>query len=150
MFITDLFVAFIVATMLSALLLGVFEWRHPIRPASWHGGLFLFLLLLLVTWAGGLWLVPVGPELWGVAWLSFLIMGLLAAMIIIAIAVPVTRPPRPGAGRGSPRDVRATAETPADEVRTDVETAVASVFGMFFWILVVALGAAIIIKYAVG
>src|SRR5215471_6809262 len=48
----------------------------------------LLLILFLATWAGGIWLVPIGPRLWGVAWASFVAVGFLVALLIGALIGP--------------------------------------------------------------
>jgi hypothetical protein len=65
--------------------------RHAPGPLS--GALFLFLLLLLGTWAVGTWVRPVGPMLGGVPWLAFMIIGLALAVFIAAVSVPWAPPP---------------------------------------------------------
>src|SRR5690349_10349883 len=56
--------------------------RQRIGPLSTFA---LVLVLFLSTWAGGLWLVPIGPRLWGVAWGSFLAVGLFVALLMAAL-----------------------------------------------------------------
>jgi hypothetical protein len=57
---------------------------------------FLLLVLFFATWAGGIWLVPVGPRVWGVSWLSFLSVALVVGLFITGFAhhaVPRTAAP---------------------------------------------------------
>lgn len=59
------------------------------RPKPEPLSLFLLLLILfLATWAGGIWLVPIGPKLWGVAWAGFVAVGFLVALLIGALIGP--------------------------------------------------------------
>jgi hypothetical protein len=90
---------------------------------------FLFVVFLLVTWAGGLWVTPFGPTLWGVAWLPLVIVALLAALLLIAAAPERYRFPTRPAGREA--------------------AGVAAVvgFGIFFWILAILLLAVIGVGY---
>jgi hypothetical protein len=62
---------------------------------------FLLLVILLGTWAGGIWLVPIGPRLWGASWLGFLIVGLLVSLLVATAVVP------PSAARALPSSRRA-------------------------------------------
>lgn len=45
----------------------------------------LFTILLGGTWGGGQLLVPMGPPLWGVTWLSLFVAGFLCAVVSGAI-----------------------------------------------------------------
>lgn len=50
-----------------------------------QGGFWIyFLVLFFIMWAGGLWLYPVGPYLWGVSWLPLFFIGLVAALLLSA------------------------------------------------------------------
>jgi hypothetical protein len=53
--------------------------RRPIVVTSY------FIVLFLLIWAGGIWLRPMGPELWGVRFLNFLIVGSLATLFLLAL-----------------------------------------------------------------
>lgn len=88
--------ALVISMLCAALLLPVtarsgFRLRHPdIEP----GSIFVTLLILfLATWAGGVWLVPIGPRIWGVAWGSFVVVGLIIALVIVAVSTVDERPP---------------------------------------------------------
>jgi hypothetical protein len=96
MFVIEFVFALVISMLCAAFLLPVtarsgFRTRHPeIEP----GSIFLTILILfLATWAGGIWLVPVGPRLWGVAWGSFVVVGLVVALVIAAVSRPDDRPP---------------------------------------------------------
>ena len=77
------------------------------------GILFTFLIFLygkhrrpvVLIWAGGIWLRPAGPLLWGVSFINFLIVGLVATLLILAFSPPpedgaVLRKESANAGRG--------------------------------------------------
>ena len=119
--------------LLFSLLLGAgLGWRHPARRDDAGGSLaFAFLILLLSIWAFGAWITPWGPVFYGVPWLSLLLVGLFVTLLILAISAPSRRPRRP-----------ATAVTPERE-----EEAAAAVFGTFFWLLLLGLLIAIVVKY---
>jgi O-antigen ligase len=76
MLLLELFAALTVALVLSALFT-LATWKRGSRK-----GLFwLFLILFLATWAGGVWMKPFGPVLWGIHRLSFLFAGAVVALI---------------------------------------------------------------------
>jgi hypothetical protein len=107
MFVVEFVFAFVISMLCAAMLLPVtaqagWRVRHPsIEPISVFA---MLLILFLATWAGGIWLVPVGPRLWGVAWGGFVVVGLFVALLIGAVsreqakAMDVARAPR---ARGS-------------------------------------------------
>jgi len=60
--------------------------------ANWKAGLaFYFLILFLATWAGGIWIVPVGPSFNGLFWMPFVAAGLLFALLLTAVLSKTTR-----------------------------------------------------------
>lgn len=130
MVLLELFFAFLFALVFSAVLTRGYGWRHPARPDAGPAGLFLFLILFLAIWAGGVWLAPFGPMVWGVAYIPFLIVAIVVTLLLIAAA-----PPR------RPKS--------SEEVVKEAEEAATAglVFGLFFWILLIALAAAVILKY---
>ena len=106
----ELFIAFIIAFVLSLLFGAAFRWERPGRPGLWPSIFFLFVIIFLVTWAIGGWVTPVGPAVSGIYWLSFLIVGVIVALILAAAIPPRracsrrrTRAPRACRCRGSRR-----------------------------------------------
>jgi hypothetical protein len=132
MFFADLLFAFLVALLLSLLFV-------PLRgPRGARDGrsavsaiVFFFLILFLASWAGGLWLTPVGPPLWGAYWVPILLFGVFVALLLSAASEPPRRYNR-----------RRTPEAPEAEAAVAAAT-----FGLMFWILMVALLAAVIAGY---
>lgn len=126
MFLLDLLFVFMFALLLTALF-GAGFCRHR------DSGILLgfFIVLFLAIWAGGIWIVPFGPYLWGVPWLTFLLMGLLMALLLSTFSTPDWRP-------------RTRAEAVA---RAEEASAAVVFFNVFFWILVVVLIVAIIARY---
>ena len=133
MFWIDLLFVLLFAILLTSILSAGLGWRHPRSPGFAPALIFLFVVLLLGMWAGGLWIVPVGPLLWDVPWLTFLLVGLLVALLILAAAAPATRP-RP--------------RTPTEAAEETEEAVIAgTVFTAFFWVLVIGLLIAIVVGY---
>ncbi len=134
MFFLDLIAAILIALIFSLILVGVFGWQRPGREGAGPALLFLFLLLLVVVWAGGVWLEPVGPIIWGIAWIPFIVIGFLATLMVLALI-----PPR------KPRTRREAMQQA--EAQTTVEAGVDVAISVFFWLLVLLLIVAIIIRY---
>lgn len=129
MFFTPLLVAFLLAIILTLLLAVGF------RGQSWGAGLlFFFLILFLATWAGGLWLTPVGPIMLGVPWMSFLLVALIVGLILVSLTPDGRR------RRGKP--------IASEKVSAQAETAIA--VDVFFWILIGGLLIAIVARYMVA
>src|SRR6056297_3246024 len=82
--------AFVVALVFAAILVYGFGRR---APGPMAGFLFLAAMLFFAVWAGSVWISPIGPELWGVPWMTMLLVGLIVAMIIAAVAAPVPAEP---------------------------------------------------------
>jgi len=55
-----------------------------------------FFIVFLVTWAGQLWIRPVGPVAWGVPWITLFAVGLFFSFLIFAIVPPKTVAPKTG------------------------------------------------------
>ncbi len=126
MFVADLLFALILAIVLTAILAGPARWRHPATAeTSGATALFLFVLLFLVIWVGGLWLAPFGPPLWGGYWAPFVAVAIVLGLILLAAAAPPRRPLQAGAAAHGP----------------------VVVFGVFFWILAIVLIVGLFIGY---
>jgi hypothetical protein len=108
--------------------------RSDVRRTGF--GWFL-LIVLLATWAGGVWLRPFGP-IWGdIRWLQFLIAGLLV-ILLFALFAPFKAP----GGR------QETIEQLQEIARQKEVQKVAYVtLGIVFWVVLVILIAAIAIRY---
>jgi hypothetical protein len=99
-------------------------------------GWFL-LLVLLGTWAGGVWLRPFGP-IWGdIRWLQFLIAGLLV-LLLFALFAPFKKP------RGRQETIDQLEEIARQK---EVQKVTYVTLGIVFWVVLVILIAAIIIRY---
>ncbi len=131
MFLTDFFIALIIAIVFSLVLTGLLGWRHPASEALTGTIFFVFFMFLLFGWVGGIWLTPFGPQLWGSYWVPFIIIPLLVGLLLIALVPP--SPP--------PRTRREAMEEAAEE------EAMASVLGMFFWILLILMALLIVYYY---
>ncbi|MFP4660812.1 MAG: hypothetical protein ACLFPF_01340 [Halanaerobiales bacterium] len=88
--------------------------------------LLFFIIMILIIWAGGIWITPVGPLLWGVPWLSFLLVGLLFMLLFVAVI---------------PENRYRKRRTEAAERET------VFIVDVFFWILIIGIGIAILTYY---
>ena len=57
---------------------------------SVSGFMIYFAVLFLLIWAGGIWIRPAGPYLWGVPVFSFMIVGFVVTLFLL-IAAPGRR-----------------------------------------------------------
>ena len=125
------------AVALSSLLTWGFGWRHPARRGG--GGaslLFLFLVLVFAMWAGGAWIPRWGPVAYDTPWLTILLVGLFISLLILALAAPT-----------HPRPHRAAGGAATASAATRDEETIGVVFGIFFWVLIIGLVAAIVFRY---
>lgn len=133
MFWINLLFVFLFALLLGSILSWGFGWRHPARSdAVGASFLFLFLILLLAMWAGGVWFVPWGPVFYGTPWLELLLIGLFVSLLILAVTASARRPRAPSA-----------LEAQAQEESTE-----ATMFGSFFWLLLIGLLVVIVVGYS--
>lgn len=117
--------AIIIAVLIAAIFYYGFNARGP-----WGSLWTFFLLLLLVVWAGSLWVRPVGLVFWGIAWVPLLFIGLAFALLIAAIPTYDTRIEEEISEEG------ALDETEIER-RREADAAVA--VSWVFWILVLTL-----------
>jgi hypothetical protein len=130
MFFVDLMFALVLAMAFSFFVPGAFGWRRPGQELLWDNMVFVFTLIFLISWAGGAWLPMFGPVWMGGYWLPFLLSASFAVILLFAVA-----PPQPS------RTQRRAIEKAEPEITTEKPS------GVFFWILVIGLSIAIIIRY---
>lgn len=128
----DILAAFLVSLCLSL----VFALFTP-KDRKRTGIFWVFLILFLATWAGGIWIRPFGPTLWGLHWLTFLLVGVLIALFL-ALSAP-RRAPR---GRHETLDMLERLEK-----EEKFEEATYITLGIFFWVLLAFLLAAVVVRY---
>lgn len=90
-----------------------------------------FIILFLATWAGGVWITPIGQPLWGVYWLPYLLVGLIFMFLLLAL-IPDARPPR-------------TRREKAQQQKQEIAAMLA--FDAFFWIMVAVFTLVILTHY---
>lgn len=97
--------------------------------------LFFVPLLVLLIWAGGAWLTPIGPPVGGVYWLGFLLPAVFLLLLLFALSTPSGAPKREG-------------DVVPENAEKEALAGTAVAFSLFFWILVVAAIAAVVAAYA--
>jgi len=73
--------AFLFALILTILFYFIYGIKGP-----WKGYKYFFLIIFLVSFAAGEWVIPAGPVAWGYYWLPALITAILIAILLAAIA----------------------------------------------------------------
>lgn len=124
-------IALILALLLTLLITRGFRRRGP-WPAVWP----LLVLILLASWAGGMWIQPFGPVIWGVSLLPFAIVAGLVALFFVAIP----RQPHEQ-DEGDDRLVLVTKKEQYEREHKDF------VLGWLFWVLALLLMLSIIVRY---
>lgn len=130
MFFADVLIAFIIALAVSVVFTVGLK-----RRGAWPSFFILLLLVFLVTWAGGVWITPFGPLLWGSYWLPFLFVGIIVSMLLTVFE-----------GSASDTSVRLLTRKEKEEEQ-EQSRAEAAVLGTFFWVLIVLLGLVIVLRY---
>ena len=137
MFIAEFIIAFVVAVFFSTMLVFALGWGRPDRRGIFPTILYLFILIFLFTWAGGIWLAPLGSRTWSVHWLPFFIVGFIITLMLITLIPPRWR---------RHRSTIEIIEKKEDE-RIDRETAKG--LNIFFWVLLIILTITIIVRYLI-
>jgi hypothetical protein len=132
MFIYDAIVAFVVAAIVSALFV-LFTRKRGRRT----GFIWLFLIIFLASWSGGAWLKPIGPALWGIHWLSFLLVAIVVGLIMAVFSYQ-----KPPMGR---HETLAMLERMEERERLREATYIT--LSLFVWVLLIALVVAVILRY---
>jgi hypothetical protein len=127
MFFLNLLFAFLFGLLITIVFSAGFNRKGP-----WNNIFTFFIIVFLATWAGGIWVLPFGPALFGVSWLPYLFISLAAGLILAASAAPqLTRKEKKIVDR-----------------KIDKEEKVKR-YDIFFILIVVFLAAAIIVRYII-
>lgn len=100
------------------------------RSGPWASIPVFFAIIFLAAWAGGVWIAPIGPALFGVYWLPFVVFGLIFALLLAA----AVKPPISAVTGARGRQERKRRE---------------AAFDVFFFTLIGLLIAAIVVGYLV-
>lgn len=111
--------ATIIGIILLALLISVIFFYGFKSHGPWGTFWTYFLVLFFGVWITALWVNPVGPLYWGIAWFDLIFVGVLLALILAA-ASPL-----------SSKDF----EDPEVKVTSERYDRQGAVVGAFFWIM---------------
>jgi hypothetical protein len=123
---------FVFALVVALILVMIFAVIFKIRPPGFGVAAF-FVTVFLASWAGGVWMTPLGPTGWGAYWLPFLLVGLMVALLLAAVRTPPLE--------------ESTVELVDRRKRKARRWAAATALGLFFWLLVGMLLLAIVVRY---
>ncbi|MGW8195048.1 MAG: hypothetical protein ACWGOX_12365 [Desulforhopalus sp.] len=104
------------------------------------GFFFFFLMLFLVTLAGGLWIKPFGPTIYGVYWVPLMLIGVLAGLFLYQSA-PRRLP------RSKKEKIRRMRE---EQERRQLEELTYITIDFFFWLIILFLTVSIIYRLFLG
>jgi len=126
-------IEFIIILVITTVTFAVFT--HGFRQSGpWPGWLWFFLTLFLGTWAIGRWTTPIGPALWGVFWVPYLVGSVFIALLLSAAGGTQSKE-----SIGEPQ-----------EIERDAEAESRVVFGvtLFFWLMLLLALLTITASYA--
>lgn len=129
MILPELIVALAVAFFFTMLLRFLLRRRGP---GPWAGSVFFLILLFAAGLAGGVWFEQMGPQVWGVSWLNFVVAVLIVALVVTAL---------------SPGPRRATMRLPGkDPDENAVSEAAVVTMGLAFWGVIIGLAVIIAVR----
>lgn len=119
------------AAALIALILTISSVFFLGKRGPWGSIWTFFLVLFLTLWTVSIYVAPIGPVYWGIAWIPLVIAGLIICALLIAAM------PNPGTTYSEPDvDVSGTRENTHGSTRGA---------GKFFWVLIVLVVIAIVV-----
>lgn len=131
----ELMTALIVAGTLS-----FFLSRHFQRRGNRAGFFWYFLIIFMVAWAAGAWLLPFGPTLMGIHWVPFVGAGLAGAAVVFLLA-----------GRRYPTNRHETIDLlERVEKERELEWMTNLSLKVLFWTVLLLLLAAVFFRYVLG
>ena len=104
-----------------------------------YGKMWLFLIVFVATWAGGVWIRPFGPPIGGVYWLTFVLAGIIGVGLI-----GLFTPQRPPHGRHE--TLEKLEQVKQSEELQQVTT---MTLGVLFWLVLCIFVLAIVFRYII-
>jgi uncharacterized membrane protein YeaQ/YmgE (transglycosylase-associated protein family) len=111
--------------------------RNLMRRSRRSGFFWFFLIIFMITWAGGAWMMPFDAATQGLHWLPFLIAGMAGAVVVTYLARR-----RPPTNRHETIDLL---ESIAEERKLEKATYLS--LGFIFWVVLFLLMVAIVVRY---
>lgn len=132
-FLIDIIVTAFFTLIMMIIFISIFRKYQP-----WPNYLLFFLVLFLGTWAGGVWLTPVGPTVWNIFWLPFLITAIILMLFMSAIVSGI---------KLHKFDESVLIEEDDDE--SDESSKKQIISGLFLWLVIGILVVSIFLHYVV-
>lgn len=129
----------IVAAVSIAILISLIFFYALSARGPWGSLWSFFLIILLLVWGASLWVSPVGPVYWGVAWAPLIFIAIVVAVLLAAIPTSGSHPKKRRGDVGDPGFGTGTA--------SDEEKAAAGAVGFMFWVLIGLLIVGIVAGY---
>lgn len=120
---TSLLISLIIAVILAPVL--VYGLRRP-GPGPLNGLLFIFIIILMFSWAIGGWIEPIHPLQIRYSWLSYLLIGFFIMLLLGALLPP------PHSKKENLTESEMEDEIKAEQVAN-------LTIGFFFWIMLFSL-----------
>lgn len=121
----DIIFIVLLGLLFATVLTGPLGWRHSRSVSGAGAWTFTLLVLLPLLWLALIWLPPAGPTLFGVYWLSPLLIGLLVVFLL-------------GAAAPTPRRLRRGEEPRAGQDQIETAGATAIFVDAMFWLFFLA------------
>jgi hypothetical protein len=99
------------------------------KHRTWKKVITIFLIMLFASWAGGIWITPVGPTILGIYWLSIFVVALILALIMETVS----------AMHASPSDVSKN-ETKKEEETLEVLISTSFLILLIIFMIVIVIG----------
>lgn len=124
----------VLLTVMAAIIVSVLFYYVFKSTGPWENFWIFLLILTLAGLAAGLWIAPVGPVMWGLAWVPTL-------MVIIIVALLI--------GAASPRK-QERAVTNSESSEPAPHDRKAATLGALFWIFLIFMLSVIVWKFIGG
>jgi K+ transporter len=124
----------VLLTVMAAIIVSVLFYYVFKSTGPWENFWIFLLILTLAGLAAGFWIAPVGPVMWGIAWVPILIVIIIFALLL---------------GAASPRQQERTV-TNSENGEPAPQDRKAATIGALFWILLIFLLGAIVWKFMGG
>ncbi len=130
MLIVQVIIAFLTAAVIMLLLFSIYRTQKIKGKEKPSGYGVIFLLMFLITWAGGLWIEPFGPNVKNVPLLPFILSGFFVLLLLVVFRFPVER----------------KLNTKRIEKKNRM---IENALRFFYWLLIIAISSSIITWYLI-